>query len=300
MNIFLFLTLLAVSSPALQACFQKPKTTCVNKHSVTTCGQHQNMQFKIVGGSIIAVESHPWIASIFLKGRFHCGGTLISSCWVLTAAHCFVDDDHKKIEDMTIFLGKNAINKSDARREQRFKVQKLITHEAYNDEVQPYYNNDIALLMIKGSRCAKMTGSVQTACLPPPSQMLPPGSSCQVVGYGRDDTSQYSQYLKEGTVQLVAQEDCTSNTYYGTKVTDNMFCASSHDWTTDACKGDSGGPLICKVGNHMFLFGIVSWGEECAKRNRPGVYTKVTNYNKWIQEKTRVPGISLGAKFPQK
>lgn len=50
---------------------------------------------------------------------------------------------HKNIKDMTIFLGKNAINESDASREQRFKVQKLITHEAYNDEVLPYYNNDI-------------------------------------------------------------------------------------------------------------------------------------------------------------
>lgn len=43
-------------------------------------------------------------------------------------------------------------------------------------------------------------------------------------------------------------------------------------------QGDSGGPLICD-GN---LEGIVSWGISCAHPFYPGVYTKVRNYNRWI------------------
>lgn len=54
------------------------------------------MQMKIVGGTVATVEFHPWIAAIFWRSRtkekvFRCGGSLISSCWVLTAAHCFPD-----------------------------------------------------------------------------------------------------------------------------------------------------------------------------------------------------------------
>uniref|UniRef100_A0A3Q3B7T8 trypsin n=1 Tax=Kryptolebias marmoratus TaxID=37003 RepID=A0A3Q3B7T8_KRYMA len=249
-----------------------------------TCGERsERIMNKIVGGSFTVIESHPWVAALYLNSNFLCGGSLISPCWVLTAAHCFLDGEHTKHRHLSVHLGKSAINETDAIKEQRFSVEKLIIHKGYDDG---NYNNDIALLKIKSKngRCAVKTPSVRTVCLPPAHTKLPAGLSASIAGFGKQNfsSSEFSQLLKQASVMLMTNPQCTLEPPYTRMVTENMFCAASPDWSTDACKGDSGGPLVYEASGRMFLFGVVSWGDGCATVNKPGVYTQVTNYNKWI------------------
>ncbi|CAN9499861.1 unnamed protein product [Ophioblennius macclurei] len=267
-----------------------------------TCGERsQRRLHKIVGGSFTPIESHPWISAIFYKkSLFLCGGSLISPCWVLTAAHCLPDGEHTSLRHLSVYLGKSAINDTDDK-EQSFTVEEIVMHQKYNDSS---YNSDIALLKIKSpsGQCAVKSASVRTVCLPPPHTQLPTGYTCSIAGFGKERYTswRYSQYLKQAEVNLLSQTECSSGLQYGNRITDNMFCAGSPDWSRDACKGDSGGPLVCEVSGRMFLFGVVSWGEDCAKENKPGVYTRVTNFNTWIAEKTGLPEYTKGLMYPQK
>uniref|UniRef100_A0A672RVW1 Peptidase S1 domain-containing protein n=1 Tax=Sinocyclocheilus grahami TaxID=75366 RepID=A0A672RVW1_SINGR len=55
----------------------------------SVCGRAP-LNNKIVGGGRAKAGAWPWQVSIHVVGfGHHCGGTLITKDWVLSAAHCF-------------------------------------------------------------------------------------------------------------------------------------------------------------------------------------------------------------------
>lgn len=62
-----------------------------------------------------------------------------------------------------------------------------------------------------------------------------------------------------------------------------QICAGNHQYSKDSCQGDSGGPLMYEVNGQWIVSGVVSYGDECAKLYRPGVYTRVSYYLSWIR-----------------
>uniref|UniRef100_A0A2K5QU48 Tissue-type plasminogen activator n=1 Tax=Cebus imitator TaxID=2715852 RepID=A0A2K5QU48_CEBIM len=264
--------------------------------SCSTCGlrQYNQPQFRIKGGLFADIASHPWQAAIFAKyrrapgERFLCGGILISSCWILSAAHCF--QERFLPHHLTVILGRT-YRVVPGEEEQKFEVEKYIVHKEFDDDT---YDNDIALLQLKSdsSHCAQESNVVRTVCLPAADLQLPDWTECELSGYGKHEATSpfYSERLKEAHVRLYPSSRCTSQHLSNRTVTNNMLCAGDtrsggpEANLHDACQGDSGGPLVCSKDGRMTLVGIISWGLGCGKKDVPGVYTKVTNYLDWIQD----------------
>jgi len=105
-------------------------------------------------------------------------------------------------------------------------------------------------------------------------------------------SGKYSNLLLKAKLDLIDNQNCTEK--YKTShtvprgITSNMICAGDlhGDWTTDTCKGDSGGALQINDSNKCLfqVIGITSMGMGCAMREIPSVYTKVSYYLSWIED----------------
>ncbi|XP_019062044.1 tissue-type plasminogen activator isoform X11 [Fukomys damarensis] len=274
----------------------KPTWEYCDLPQCSTCGlrQYQEPQFRIKGGLYSDIASHPWQAAIFIgnkkseEDRFLCGGVLISSCWVLSAAHCFLERYSPHL--LKVVLGRT-YREVPGEEEQKFEVEKYILHKDFDEDT---YDNDIALLYLRSDslHCTQESATVRTACLPAADLQLPDWTECELSGYGKHEASSpfYSERLKEAHVRLYPPSHCTSRHLFNKTITHNMLCAGdtrsggNQANLHDACQGDSGGPLVCMRDKRMTLVGIISWGIGCGQKDVPGVYTKVTNYLTWIQD----------------
>jgi secreted trypsin-like serine protease len=166
---------------------------------------------------------------------------------------------------------------------QRFKVLSIKNHPLFSEE----FDYDVALLRL--DRPLDFTGPNRTTsiCLPKVGDYKTTyaGSKAQVAGWGllEDKGVESSKILQKLEVPVLDIEVCKA-ALSTSVITDRMLCAGFVEGGRDSCKGDSGGPLITQKSNRYFeQIGIVSWGKGCARENRPGFYSRVTELTQWIQ-----------------
>lgn len=265
-----------------------------NKDSLASvCGLRllHRRQKRIIGGKNSLRGGWPWQVALRLKsshgdGRLLCGATLISSCWVLTAAHCFkrygnntrnyavrVGDYHTLVPEEY---------------EEEIGVQEIVMHKEYRPDSSDY---DIALVRLQGpeEQCARFSTHVLPACLPlrreRPQKTAP---NCYITGWG-DTGRAYSRTLQQAAIPLLPKRVCEER--YKRRFTGRMLCAGNiqEQKRIDSCQGDSGGPLMCeRPGESWVVYGVTSWGYGCGMKDSPGVYTKVSSFVPWIKSVTKL------------
>uniref|UniRef100_A0A096N8L0 Transmembrane protease serine n=1 Tax=Papio anubis TaxID=9555 RepID=A0A096N8L0_PAPAN len=261
---------------------KKINKTEIDNYLNHCCGTRRSkslgQSLRIVGGTEVEEGEWPWQASLQWDGSHRCGATLINATWLVSAAHCFTT--YKNPARWTASFGVT-ITPSKMKR----GLRRIIVHEKYK---YPSHDYDISLAEL--SSPVPYTNAVHRVCLPDASYEFHPGDVMFVTGFGalkNDGSSQ--NHLRQAQVTLIDTTTCNEPQAYNGAITPRMLCAGSLKGKRDACQGDSGGPLVSSDARDIwYLAGIVSWGDECAKPNKPGVYTRVTALRDWITSKTGI------------
>lgn len=239
----------------------------------------------MVGGQDALEGEWPWQVSIQRNGSHFCGGSLIAERWVLTAAHCFSNTSDTALYQ--VLLG--------ARQLVRPGPHAVYAH-VRRVESNPQYQGmassaDVALVELQEP--VAFTSHILPVCVPGPSVAFHSGMNCWVTGWGspsEQDRLPRPRILQKLAVPIIDTHRCnqlysrdTEEGFQPRVIQDDMLCAGYAEGKRDACKGDSGGPLVCQVGQAWLQAGVISWGEGCARPNRPGVYIRVTAHHNWLR-----------------
>ena len=292
-----------------------------------------SVQPRIVGGTTASISQYPWQAAVVFSpkvgGNAHqrqfCGGSLVTSRIVMTAAHCVFDTDpdcsvlgtaslclpsdpggdgtqRLDPDDVDVVLGRTTL--SDASQGSEIGITAVQYQGNYDPDYQgdgvPRY--DVAYLVLSSPSSQgqiKIAGTDEGG-------LWGAGSPEQISGWGSNNqcsvvcNSPTSDTLMAANVNVIPDSTCGSGAVYGSDFDPTtMLCAGNLSGGVDTCAGDSGGPLEAPLGGGAYrLVGITGWGDGCAQPNKPGVYTRVAGATMRALIQSDVSGLEAAYGLP--
>ena len=177
---------------------------------------------------------------MFIGGTVPFGaGSLISSSYVLTAAHITIG---RTPSSMQVIVGEhNLAVTGDG--EQFFNVQSILIHPLYNQSNYWAYDYSILKLATPVTIPSATTGVV---CLPQDTSQMFVGATLAVSGWGVTSHGGSQSPALKATVQTgISNDNCAG--YYGPgNIGAWHICAIDNTTSSTGCTGDSGGE--CRLG----------------------------------------------------
>lgn len=281
---------------------------------------------RVVGGTPADIGEYPFQVALLATERLDdepysqymaqfCGGSLISSEWVLTAAHCVVDagNNLRQPGEFTLLLGATLLTEGT-----RHEVVEVVAHERYDPVIIDY---DVALL--------RLAEPVENPVIALADAEPAPGDAT-VIGWGLRRDQSAPVELLEGDIGIFPNDTCNDGISgyrvdglrrmlarfapamqfqegavaqavallvagMGAPLTERMMCAGTPSGEVSACNGDSGGPLLVAGDAGPVQVGVVSWGAGpldanfvCGYRDAYAVFARVPALRQWIREKSGV------------
>uniref|UniRef100_D9HQ21 Seminal fluid protein HACP002 n=1 Tax=Heliconius erato TaxID=33431 RepID=D9HQ21_HELEA len=223
---------------------------------------------RIVSGVNTSIAAVPWQVSLREKTYPICGGSVVTSIWLLSAAHCLL---RSKASELSVRLGSSWKTHGG----EMYDVKETYVHPKYARNTKV---NDVGLIQLYSP--LRFSPRVLPIGIVAKETRLPANQAAIVSGWGKlRESGPSATFLQSSTIKTIAMKLCRHSGLDRNPIDPaSMFCAGSFSQPSpDACQGDSGGPIV----SEGVLIGVVSWGLGCARGNFPGVYTRLSNPVIW-------------------
>tara|TARA_B100000674_G_scaffold498119_1_gene534844 strand:- start:1981 stop:2877 length:897 start_codon:yes stop_codon:yes gene_type:complete len=239
-----------------------------------------------------ASKHWPFFTSLFSKdfSERHpiCGGVLIGTHYVLTAAHCFGNKrwfSGEKLKNYFVRVGMTNSRNKDGTKHSLKRIRIHPEFEYRGNPGVPY--NDIALLVLV-QPSQNEPARLPDTYLPYYNQTV----SVQGFGATKDKIGPYHNGYKPGLPKLIQEteliiDQAKSCSWRDSRPDSSMLCTREINKGSQTCIGDSGGPVIFEKDNKSYVVGLVSWSPigRCGMSD-PGYLTKVSGFKDWIDRIT--------------
>ena len=281
-------------------------SSCCGVPTIDIIGKNK----RIIGGAQSKLGNWPWVVDVVQVYRSNlsenvtiinnCSGALISDRHVLTAAHCLVDDEIQLNSEFFTresmfrvhfgYANKSAVYIPGLINLHERNVSKIFIHELFDPG---FLRNDIAILKL--DKPIERDANVDYLCLfnYELDDKIIQNEKLYVAGWGSTSMDMnypvYSDSLQYVDLEPLPMDECLyinpdPSIYNNSKQICAGFKAAT-DLNKDTCNGDSGSPLMARLGGQWFHYGIVSFGSQIDCGRGPAIYTRTAFYFDWIQTK---------------
>ncbi|XP_068414964.1 hepatocyte growth factor-like protein isoform X3 [Eschrichtius robustus] len=230
-------------------------------------------KLRVVGGQ---PGNSPWTVSLRNRqGQHFCGGSLVKEQWVLTARQCF-SSCHGPLTGYEVWLGTLFPDPQPGEPGlQRISMAKMVCGPSGSQ-----------LVLLKLERPVTLNQRVALICLPPEWYVVPPGTKCEIAGWGETKGTGDNTVLNIASLNVISNREC--NIKHRGRVRESEMCTEGLLAPVGACEGDYGGPLACFTHDCWVLEGIIIPNRVCARPRWPSIFMRVSVFVDWIHKVMRL------------